>query len=203
MHYEGKMKVDDSGMPDESYWNSLFDIEGIVKWLALSRKTATVVEIGCGYGTFTVPIAQHLKGALLAFDIEPLMIETANINVRNAGLPNVSFELRDVIEQGTGLEPNSMEIVLLFNILHFSSNRIFLEEASRILKDGGIVAIIHWRKDISTPRGPTMSVRPDQEQILHAAEGSNLCLYSDSRILEPYHWGMKLVKRHRYEVGYQ
>lgn len=31
------MKVDDSGMPEEAYWKSLFDMEGIVDWLELAK----------------------------------------------------------------------------------------------------------------------------------------------------------------------
>jgi 16S rRNA A1518/A1519 N6-dimethyltransferase RsmA/KsgA/DIM1 with predicted DNA glycosylase/AP lyase activity len=54
------MKIDDSGMPEEAYWNSLFDIQVIIDWLAIP-KNSTIVEIGCGYGTFTVPIAKKSK----------------------------------------------------------------------------------------------------------------------------------------------
>jgi SAM-dependent methyltransferase len=86
-------------------------------------------------------------------------------------------------------------MVLLFNILHFNERRILLAEAARILKNGGIVAIIHWRKDIPTPRGPAINVRPDKEQILNASEGLNLNFHGNSRILEPYHWGIQLVKK--------
>lgn len=189
------MKVDDSGMPEEAYWNSLFDMEGIVDWLELAKiNGATIVEIGCGYGTFTVPIAKKHTGKIFAFDIEPAMIKIARENVSKAGLSNVTFNLRDVLEQGTGLESGSVDIVLLFNILHFSAKRLFLEEAARILKVGGIVEIIHWRKDISTPRGPALSVRPDQDEILSAAAGLNLNFQGNSKILEPYHWGIQLVK---------
>lgn len=188
------MKVDDSGMPEEAYWNSLFDIEGIVDWLALSKKTATIVEIGCGYGTFTVPIAKKSMGKIYTFDIEPSMIEVAQENIRKAGLSNVTFRLRDVLEQGTGLRFYSVDMVLLFNILHFSERRVLLEEASRILKNGGIAAIIHWRKDLPTPRGPALNVRPDQHEILSVSEGLNLTFHGNSRILEPYHWGIQLIK---------
>jgi len=188
------MKVDDSGMPEETYWKSLFDVAGIVDWLALSQKTATIAEVGCGYGTFTVPIAQRLKGEIYTFDIEPSMIEVVQKNAREAGLSNITFELRDVLEQGTGLERKSVDMVLLFNILHSSEKGVFLEEASGILKDGGIVAIIHWRKDIFTPRGPAMGVRPDRGQILSAVEGLNLNDRGNSKVLEPYHWGIQLVK---------
>ena len=53
------MKIDDSGMPEESYWSSLFDIESIVDWLGISKIIVSVVEIGCGYGTFTVGVASE------------------------------------------------------------------------------------------------------------------------------------------------
>lgn len=188
------MKVEDSGMPEETYWSSLFDIDGILEWLAPYKKTAKIVEIGCGYGTFTVPLAKKLEGTIYTFDIESSMIEVARINTQKASLSNITFGLRDVLEQGTGLESDSTDMVLLFNILHFNEKRVFLEEASRILKNGGIVAIIHWRKDISTPRGPAMNTRPDKAQILRASEGLNLNYHGNSEILEPYHWGMQLVK---------
>ncbi len=188
------MKIDDSGMPEESYWNSLFGIESIVDWLKISKKIVSVVEIGCGYGTFTVPIAKQLTGEIYAFDIEPAMMGVAQKNVREAGLSNVTFSLRDVFEQGTGLQSNGVDMVLLFNILHFREKRVFLAEAARILKNGGIIAIIHWRKDIPTPRGPALDTRPDQDEILSAAEGLDLHFYGNSKILEPYHWGVQLVK---------
>ena len=188
------MKIDDSGMPEESYWNSLFGIESIVDWLKISKKIVSVVEIGCGYGTFTVPIAKQLTGEIYAFDIEPAMMGVAQKNVREAGLSNVTFSLRDVFEQGTGLQSNGVDMVLLFNILHFREKRVFLAEAARILKNGGIIAIIHWRKDIPTPRGPALDTRPDQDEILSAAEGLDLHFYGNSKILEPYHWGIQLVK---------
>lgn len=188
------MKVDDSGMPEEAYWNSLFDIEGIVDWLALSGNDATIVEIGCGYGTFTLPIAKKSAGKIHAFDIEPAMIEVAQENVRKAGLSNVTFTLRDVLERGTGLESGSVDMVLLFNLLHSSERRVFLAEAARILKQGGVVAIIHWRKDIPTPRGPAVDMRPDQADISGAAEDLDLHFRGNSKIIEPYHWGIQLLK---------
>ncbi len=188
------MKVIDSGMPDETYWNSLFDIPRIVDWLNIKSFVDPIVEIGCGYGTFTVPIAKETNSKVYAFDIEPSMIETAQKNARQAGIQNVQFYLRDIIEDGTGLEPNSVGMVLLFNILHFNERRIMLEEACRILKRSGAVAIIHWRKDIETPRGPSLHLRPDQQTILDSIEGLDLFFNGNGRILEPYHWGIQLIK---------
>jgi len=187
------MQVEDSGMPEEAYWNSLFDIAAIVEWLDIPRH-ATVAEIGCGYGSFTLPVAQKTAGQVFAFDIDAAMIEIAQRHVSNAGLTNVSFILRDVLEQGSKLEAESLDLVLLFNILHFKERRILLQEAARILKPGGVVAILHWRKDIPTPRGPAVDTRPDQTQMLSAATGLDLQFTGNSRILEPFHWGMQLMK---------
>jgi ubiquinone/menaquinone biosynthesis C-methylase UbiE len=122
------------------------------------------------------------------------MIEAAKKNVNQSGLTNIRFYLRDVLETGTGLESNSVGLILLFNILHFNERRALLEESSRILKPSGVVAIIHWRKDIETPRGPILHMRPDQDTILDSISGLDLHFTGESRILEPYHWGIQLMK---------
>jgi len=181
-------------MPEEQYWNSLFNIPLIVEWLDLKSISGPIVEIGCGYGTFTMPIAKETRETFHAFDIEPSMIETTQKYMEKAEMSNVQFFLRDIIEQGTGLEANTAGMVLLFNILHFSERRIMLEEASRILKPSGTIAIIHWRKDIETPRGPALHLRPDQKIILDTIAGLDLSFTGNIRILEPYHWGMQLIK---------
>jgi SAM-dependent methyltransferase len=188
------MKVADSGMPDEVYWNSFFNIPHIINWLDLKNIAGPIAEIGCGYGTFTLPVAKNTNNPVLAFDIEPSMLETAREHTRHAGVTNVEFFQRDILEMGTGLESNSIGMILLFNILHFEERRIMLEEASRILKPSGTAAIIHWRKDIETPRGPSSNMRPDQNTILDSISGLDLHFNGNSKILEPYHWGMQLVK---------
>lgn len=191
------MKVNDSGMPDEAYWNSLFNIDLIVDWLDLSSISGPIVEIGCGYGTFTVPIAKKIKSKLISFDIEPEMIASTRANLSKSGLENVELICRDVIENKTGIENGIAGMVLMFNILHFPERRILLEEANRILQKSGILAIIHWRKDIPTPRGPNVELRPDQKTILTSVKELSLRQTDQVKILEPFHWGMKLIKENR------
>jgi SAM-dependent methyltransferase len=188
------MKVFDSGMPDESYWTSLFNIPLIMNWLNIETVSGPIVEIGCGYGTFTVPVAMKTKNQVFTFDIEPSMIDKAKENVSRSGQNNVQFFLRDILETGTGLETEGIGMILLFNILHSDERRRMLAESSRILKPSGVVAVIHWRKDITTPRGPAVHTRPDQATILESTSGMDLHFEGNSRVLEPYHWGMQLVK---------
>ena len=188
------MKVRDSGMPEEAYWNSLFEIPHIVDWLEIKNVDGPIVEVGCGYGTFTLPVAKETLETIYAYDIEPSMIESAKKKTELAGVHNVKFSQCDILEQGAGLQANSVGMVLLFNILHFNERRSMLEEANRILKPSGVLAIIHWRKDIETPRGPAKHLRPDEQIILDSIGGLDLSFNGNSRILEPYHWGMQLIK---------
>ena len=69
------MKVRDSGMPEEKIWNSFFNIDLILSELQINKQIYDLVEIGCGYGTFTIPSAKQIKGKLYAFDIEKEMLD--------------------------------------------------------------------------------------------------------------------------------
>jgi len=191
------MKIHDSGMPEQAYWDSLFDHHAILGWMEFSAEPETVVEVGCGYGSFTRPVAIMQKktgGRLIAYDIEQAMLDTTRQNLRDAGIDNVRLVLRDVLAQGSGLEDHSIDRVLLFNILHFAERHLLLEEAARILKPGGELDILHWRKDIKTPRGPEVTTRPDTLSILQAVSGLDLDQQGEAVTLPPYHWGMKLRK---------
>ena len=125
------MKVFDSGMPEENYWKSLFDIPMIVRWLDLNSVVPPIVEIGCGYGTFTLPVARECAGEVHAFDIDPAMLQTTEKNAHAAGLSNITYVYRDVLASGTGLLAESVGMVLLFNILHFDERRTLLEKRLR------------------------------------------------------------------------
>ena len=115
-------------MPEESYWNSLFNIPTILDWLNIKNINAPIVEIGCGYGTFTLPIAKSAKNKIYSFDIEQKMVEITRKKIESAGLTRVELTCRDIIKKTTGLKPNSVGMVLLFNILHSEERKLFLEE---------------------------------------------------------------------------
>lgn len=191
------MKIHDSGMPEQAYWDSLFDYGAILEWIGLSTEPETVVEVGCGYGSFSLPVAttqQQTGGQLIAFDIEQSMLDMTRQNLDRAGIDNMRLILRDVLAEGTGLADDSVERVLMFNILHFSERHLLLQEAARLLKPGGELDILHWRKDIKTPRGPEVASRPDTASLLQAVSGLDLEQVGEAVVLPPYHWGMKLGK---------
>ena len=188
------MKVRQSGMPDEKMWNDFFDIDLILSELQINSKVNDIVEVGCGYGTFTIPTAKQIKGRLFAFDIEKEMIDILQEKVWNQRINNIIPEQRDIINKKTGLADNSMDYVMLFNILHHDTPNDFFNEAYRILKPEGKIGIIHWRSDISTPRGPDLSIRPTPNQILNWIDKQMFSVYKEPFIIEPYHFGLILSK---------
>jgi ubiquinone/menaquinone biosynthesis C-methylase UbiE len=188
------LKVRDSGMPTENLWASFFNVDLILSELQINSNVNNLVEVGCGYGTFTIPSAKRISGNLYAFDIEEDMIDIVIQKLKNESVHNVVLEHRDVLIQTTGLADNSIDYVMLFNILHHESPTDFMNEAFRILKPYGKIGVIHWRSDIETPRGPHLIIRPRPDQILQWIDRQKFSLLKEPVVLEPYHYGMILSK---------
>lgn len=188
------MKVRDSGMPDEEIWNDFFDTNVILSELQIGSQINNLVEIGCGYGTFTIPTAKRISGQLYAFDIESEMINYLEKKLINHQIGNIVLEQRDILTQTTGLADCTVDYVMLFNILHNDSPADFFKEIYRILKPNGKLGIIHWRSDIPTPRGPELKIRPKPEQIIEMIDKNRFVVSSGTIILEPYHYGLIISK---------
>lgn len=181
-------------MPPEDTWADFFNVDLILSELNINSKISDLVEIGCGYGTFTIPTSKQISGNLYTFDVENDMLVIVNEKLTNQHINNVILEQRDVLTQTTGLADNSIDYVMLFNILHHDSPIDFINEAFRILKQNGKIGILHWRSDISTPRGPDLSIRPKPEQVLQWIDKSKFKIEKEPVVIEPYHYGLVISK---------
>lgn len=182
-------------MPDEAMWQSFFDAPTVLSRLGLGPEVQGVVEFGCGYGTFTLPAGRLVRGPVHAFDIEPDMVEMVRGKAQQDGLGNIVCEVRDFVEQGTGLADGAADYAMLFNILHAEQPELLLREARRVLRRPGRLAIMHWNHDASTPRGPALCIRPRPEQCRDWAVAAGFQLLAPGIInLPPYHYGMVLER---------
>jgi SAM-dependent methyltransferase len=187
------MKARESGMPDEDYWASFFDAGRAVDLLwGEGADHAEVVEFGCGYGTFTLPAARRAGGLVTALDIEPEMVARVQDKARAAGLANIHAVLRDFVAEGTGLDAATQTHAMIFNLLHLEQPVALLREAHRILLPGGTVSVIHWRSDITTPRGPPPAIRPSPDQCRRwlAEAGFGAVRAVDLADCCPFHFGL-------------
>jgi SAM-dependent methyltransferase len=184
------VKIRDSGMPEEATWATFFDAEGILKRLQFVFDREDVVDFGCGYGTFSVAAAQLTSGTVFALDIEPQMVAATDAKARQAGLANVRTIERDFVGEGTGLANDSVAYVMQFNILHAEDAMGLLREAFRVLRAGGILAIVHWIHDAETPRGPSLDIRPRPEQCMRWARAVGFEVDTTTISLPPHHYGL-------------
>lgn len=179
-------------MPPQDYWETLLNVPGILDAFGFGAATGDVAELGCGYGTFTLPLARRIGGAVHTLDIDAAMVALTAQRAADAGLTNVKAETRDVLAGGFGRPAGSCDAALLFNILHAEEPVALLRAAREVVRPGGLVAVIHWRKDIATPRGPSPDIRPRPEQITTWAAEAGLNSESNVLLLPPWHFGLKL-----------
>ena len=187
------MKGRESGMPPREVWEGFFKPNEILKILGLNNQTKDVAEFGCGYGTFTIPAARCIKGKIDAIDIEPEMTAITQKEAKKNGLLNIETITRDFMTEGTGIRGENVDYVMLFNILHVEHPEKLLEESYRILEFNGKLGIIHWNHDSSTPRGPSMEIRPKPEQCVRWAEEAGF-IQPKQYNLKPYHYGIVMNK---------
>jgi ubiquinone/menaquinone biosynthesis C-methylase UbiE len=190
------MKVRDSGMPEQDYWEALLHVPVILDRMRVGERPGDLAEFGCGYGTFTIPAARRVSGIVHALDLEEGMIDATRERGASAGVANINLIQRDFVAQGTGLADGAVSYVMLFNILHHERPREMLDEAYRILAPGGLAGIIHWRFDPATPRGPAMEIRPRPEVLRESARAAGLRpLFEEPIDLPPWHFGILAEKR--------
>lgn len=100
-----------------------------------------VLDYGCGPGSYIAPLAGLVgkSGKIYALDIHPLAIQAVQRIALRKRLENVHTILSD---SKTGLPPASIDVVLLYDILHDLENRnMVLTELNRILKPKGVLSL--------------------------------------------------------------
>lgn len=180
-------------MPAETQWVSFFDCEAVIgKLLGEAQARGDVIEFGCGYGSFTMPAARRTRGLVTALDIEPAMITAVREKAARLELRNVRAELRDFVADGAGVETDSQAHAMIFNLLHLAQPVVLLREAYRTLHKDGVLSVVHWRSDISTPRGPPLEMRPTPEQCRQWMRDAGFRAVEsvDLRDAGPYHFGL-------------
>ena len=181
------MKIRESGMPAEDLWMTFFDAEVILDRMGLRSLHRDVVDLGCGYGTFSLPATRRTNGSVYAFDVEPDMVRVTRQKAGQLGVENLIVTQRDILSAGTGLLDGSAGYVMVFNILHAAQPLTLLAEAYRVLCPGGRVGVIHWNPDPTTPRGPPMDIRPRPEQCRAWLRAAGFTVPPGIVSLPPFH----------------
>ncbi len=114
------------------------------------RPGSHVLDYGCGPGSYIIPLAELVgnSGKIYALDIHPLAIRSVQSIALKKQLTNVETICSDC---KTGLQDNSVDVVLLYDTLHtLSDPNGVLEELHRVLKPNGILSFSsggHMKED--------------------------------------------------------
>ena len=111
----------------------------LIKRLSLAPD-AMVLEVGCGPGYFSVPVATHLTGGRLVLaDIQQEMLDYAARRINKKGLTNCEYYLCD----GAHFTQDdcSFDVIYMITVLGEIENKaLYLKAFYRLLKPGGILS---------------------------------------------------------------
>ena len=139
--------------------------EAIESWDV--RPGEKVADFGCGAGFFSIPLGQIVgsNGKIYALDIRPEALEATRAKIKLFHLFNIEPVRADLeAPRGSGLKENSIDKILIANILFQAQNKqALISEANRILKAGGSVMIVEWNEN-KFVGGPSLDNRVGRDE---------------------------------------
>jgi ubiquinone/menaquinone biosynthesis C-methylase UbiE len=154
-----------------------------------------VANLGCGSGFFATAAAKLVKdpGKVYAVDVQQSKLEATLSAARHFGYKNIAVVKADLDKPLDAIAPSSCDLVVVGSVLHeVSAKEILLQNAYRILKTGGKILIVEWKKE-HTPFGPSLDVRIDQDMC---AKLLNTLGFRKERDIpaDSFHYAMLFVK---------
>lgn len=117
-------------------------IEELLNSLSVT-KCYRILDLGCGKGIISEKLAKRNHGEVVALDLSSKMIELAKAKINN---PNVQFVNGDFYEFR---DDKKFDAIICFDAFpHFMDVEGFIAKANELLKEDGLLAIIH---DIGRP----------------------------------------------------
>jgi SAM-dependent methyltransferase len=178
----------------QDFWlDNLGSTDAYTRWVLDEVKPwlgRRILEIGCGTGTYTVPLAMA-GHELVSIDIDATYAETAAR--RTAGLPNVVVRQADATAVGSLGE--AFDSIVLLDVLEHLENDVFMLDRLRSrLKPGGCIVLkVPAIKALYSPMDEAIGHyrRYDRRSLADALSGAGLelqALWAFNAIAVPGWW---------------
>ncbi len=132
-------------MPDRDWWSALWpDPQGLLQQIGI-RRGMSVLDLCCGDGYFTGPLAALVAGRVAALDLDPAMIELAKAEVERSGASVRQWICADATSTLAEHLDEPVDFVLIANTFHGVPDQIGLACSVReVLKPDGLFCIVNW-----------------------------------------------------------
>lgn len=188
-------------MPNRDWWSALWpDPMGTLRAVGI-RPGMKVVDLCCGDGYFTAPLAELAGSEVYGLDIDPAMLEQARAEVARRGTSVVEWICGDARDL-TKLVRGRVDYVLIANTFHGVPDKTGLAQAAAaVLRSGGLFTVVNWHPlprerttVLGKPRGPRTDMRMSPDEVCRAVEPAGFLL---DRVVElrPYHYGAIFVRK--------
>jgi ubiquinone/menaquinone biosynthesis C-methylase UbiE len=146
----------------------LVDREKVFRRLRL-RKGIHFLDMACGPGDYAIEAARMLgsEGVVYAADLWPEALVRLQRKAKAQNLENINTIVGDVSRR-LPMEDATVDVCFIATALHdFVREGVAfeaLEEAARLLRPGGFLAVLEFRK-MEGPPGPPMDIRLTPEEV--------------------------------------
>ncbi len=190
-----------TSMPDRDWWSALWpNPEGVLRLLGIEPHM-TVLDLCCGDGYFTAPLAKLVEGKVYALDLDPAMVAKAKEEVARQHASVRSWLTADAREIA-GLVSGPVDYVLMANTFHGVPDQRGLAHAVwTVLRSNGLFGIVNWHPlprektpVLGRPRGPATEMRMTPDAVAGIVESEGF-RHVDCVQLPPYHYGIVFERR--------
>lgn len=176
-------KMDSEGRIEE------LRIPELLREIGHIRPGMVCVDLGCGTGTFSVPMSTMVgyDGRVFAVDGSSIMLD--KLKAKNPAA-NISLVEKDFMD--TGLTSGTSDFCLAAFVLHETNNpQALIDEASRLLKPGGRLLVLEWRPELEAP-GPPKKIRISVERLAEIMRHAGFQKITCQNWTEKHYWGTSI-----------
>ncbi|XP_043105424.1 putative methyltransferase DDB_G0268948 [Puntigrus tetrazona] len=137
-----------------SYWKYRISpseelIDNVLQFHRSNDNSASdlAVDVGCGSGQGTLLLAPHFN-RVVGTDISPAQLEVAR---KHVNVSNITY--RESPAEDLPFEDGSVDLVTTMSAFHWFDHLRFLQEAHRVLKTHGCLAILNYTMDMELSYG--------------------------------------------------
>ncbi|OGJ11238.1 hypothetical protein A2565_00835 [Candidatus Nomurabacteria bacterium RIFOXYD1_FULL_36_19] len=155
-----------------------------------------VADFGAGTGAYSLASSRHVghTGHVYAVEVQKGLVKKLESEIKEWKVSNVECIWGNIEKlHGTKIADHSMDAVIVANVLFQAEDKIgLIDEASRILKNGGKVLFIDWASSFS-------GMGPSEEHVVLPNVATDLFTKRGFKFVEKittneHHYGIIFIR---------